>query len=43
MKMKRALEQIVKLIEYWAENPRVRHEEVLRQILDTALLALKRK
>jgi len=35
-----ALKRIIKLIEYWADNPKVRSEEVLRKVLDTALEAL---
>lgn len=43
MKMKRSLIRIVKLIEYWADNPDQRHEDVLTVILETALNALSKK
>jgi hypothetical protein len=38
--MKQALTKIVKLVERWADNPKLRHEEVLHEILETALKAL---
>jgi hypothetical protein len=40
--MKQALNKIVKLIEYWADNPTCKHEDVLTDILNTALKALKK-
>ena len=43
MKMKRSLIRIVKLIESWADNPDQRHEDVLADILNTALDALNKR
>jgi len=43
MRIKRALSKIVKLIESWADNPDQRHEDVLADILNTALDALNKK
>ena len=43
MKMKRSLIRIVKLIESWADNPDQRHEDVLSDILETALRALNKR
>ena len=43
MIMKCALKKIVKLIESWADNPDQRHEDVLSDILDTALKALNKR
>ena len=40
MTKKHALQRIIHLIEYWVDNPEVRHEDVLWKILDTALAAL---
>lgn len=40
--MKNALSEIIRLIEHWADNPNVRHEETLRRILDLALKALRK-
>lgn len=40
--MKSALNKIVKLIEGWADNPKVRHEDVLHGILEIALKALRK-
>jgi hypothetical protein len=40
--MKQALTKIVKLIEKWVDNPKLRHEPVLHEILETALKALKK-
>ena len=43
MKMKRSLIRIVKVIESWADNPDQRHEDVLADILNTALKALNKR
>jgi hypothetical protein len=40
---KKALRKIVKLIESWADNPDQSHEDVLADILDTALKALNKR
>jgi hypothetical protein len=41
--MKRSLIRIVKLIESWADNPNQRDEDVLADILNTALKALNKR
>jgi hypothetical protein len=41
--MKLALQKVVKLIEFWADNPGQRHEDVLADILDTTLKALNKR
>ena len=43
MTIRYALKKIVKLIESWADNPDQRHEDVLSDILDTALKALNKR
>lgn len=43
MTKKYALSRIVKLIENWADHPDQRHEDVLSDILDTALKALNKR
>jgi len=43
MTIKCALTRIVKLIESWADNPDQRHEDVLADILNTALKALNKR
>ena len=43
MTTKHALYRIVKLIESWADNPDQRHEDVLADILNTALDALNKR
>ena len=43
MNIKYALARIVKLIESWADNPDQHHEDVLSDILDTALKALNKR
>jgi len=43
MTIKYALTRIIKLIESWADNPDQRHEDVLADILDTALKALNKR
>ena len=43
MTTKHALYRIVKLIEIWADNPDQRHEDVLADILNTALKALNKR
>ena len=40
--MKQALTKIVKLVERWVDNPKLRCEVVLHDILETALKALKK-
>jgi len=43
MTKKYALFRFTKLIEYWADNPKVRSEEVLRKVPDIALAAFPQR